>query len=83
MTSRPTVRKEPITAEMLGIIVSKFYSGGLKDLRVCSMMLLAYIYAAFLRFNEMVNLKICDVAWIYTCSSGGDRKIYLFGCNVA
>ena len=57
LLARPVSRKEPITAEILASIISKFDKGDLKGLRLCSMLLLAY--AAFLRYNELANLKVC------------------------
>ena len=57
--ARPVNRKEPVTPDMLGNIVSKFDSGSVKDLRNCTMFLLAY--AGFLRFDELSNLKLSDI----------------------
>ena len=57
--ARPVNRKEPVTPDMLSSIVSKFDSGTVKDLRICSMFVLAY--AGFLRFDELSNIKLCDI----------------------
>ncbi|XP_041479963.1 integrase/recombinase xerD homolog isoform X2 [Lytechinus variegatus] len=57
--ARPVNRKEPITPDMLLSIVHKFDSGSVKDLRNCSMLLLAY--AGFLRFDELSNIKLSDI----------------------
>jgi len=57
--AKPIHRKEPITPEILRKVVQKFDDGGLKGIRICSMLLLAY--AGFLRFNELSSLKLCDI----------------------
>ena len=59
---RPKVRKEPITPEMLMALVDtsvKDKCPSLLTLRSVSMCLLAY--AGFLRFNELANVRACDV----------------------
>ncbi|XP_072028609.1 integrase/recombinase xerD homolog [Amphiura filiformis] len=52
-------RKEPITADNLRSIIDKFNQDNLKDLRLCTMMLVAY--AGFLRYDELSNIKVCDL----------------------
>ena len=59
LLANPVNRKEPITAEMLYSVVMKFGDTDLKGIRTCAMMLVAY--AAFLRYDELSNLKICDL----------------------
>ncbi len=60
LLAKSVTRKEPITSEMLHKIVLKYgNSNDLKDCRLCAIMLLSY--AAFLRFDELSNLKICDI----------------------
>ena len=56
---KSTNRKEPITPEILSALVSKFDKGDLRDNRLCSMFLLAF--AAFLRYDELSNIKLCDI----------------------
>ena len=57
--AKPVVRKEPITADILFKIVHMFNADNLKDVRLCTMFLISY--AAFLRYDELSNLRICDV----------------------
>ncbi|XP_072037315.1 integrase/recombinase xerD homolog [Amphiura filiformis] len=57
-------RKEPITPDILHALVVKFGSGDLKCTRLCSMFLLAF--AAFLRYEELANLKVCDLDMCYS-----------------
>ncbi len=59
LLSKPVCRKEPITAEMLINIVETYGDSDLKNCRLCAMLLIGY--AAFLRFDELANLRICDV----------------------
>ena len=56
-----TVKKEPISAEILIKIVDKYgqNSSNLKDLRIACMCLLSY--AGFLRFSELANLKRSNI----------------------
>ena len=58
--AKPAVKKEPITVEMLEAIVSDAQqSGTLMDLRLATACLLGF--AGFLCFNELVNLKPCNL----------------------
>ncbi len=58
--SRPKVKKEPITPEILSKLVFKYGNGNdLKDIRLCAMTLLSY--AGFFRHSELVDLRVCDV----------------------
>ena len=68
--ARPVVRKEPVTPDMLIKIVDRFDNPNVKDLRTCTMFLLAY--AGFLRFDELVNIKVNDIRF---CTS--HIKIFL------
>ena len=57
--AKPTVKKAPVTAEMLGAIARNAeLSQSLADLRLATACLLAF--AAFLRFDELINLRPCD-----------------------
>ena len=64
LLAKPVNRKEPITPEILQALVQKFDNGGLEGVRLCCMVLLCY--AGFLRYDELSNLKLCDVE---ICSS--------------
>ena len=57
--AKPTVKKEPITVEMLqAIVVDAQKSSFLSDLRLATACLLSF--SGFLRFSELINLKLCD-----------------------
>ena len=57
--AKPTIKKEPITVQMLQAIVEDAQkSGSLSDLRLGTACLLGF--AGFLRFSELVNLKPCN-----------------------
>ncbi|XP_072030100.1 LOW QUALITY PROTEIN: uncharacterized protein [Amphiura filiformis] len=82
---KPIVKKEPITPEILKAIVNKFgNSDNLMDIRLCTMILLSY--AGFLRHEELINIRRCDVqiydshANIFIVKSKTD--IYRQGANV-
>ena len=57
--SRPIVKKEPVTPDMVLRICRKFASANLSDLRTAAICVKAF--AGFLRFNELANLHCCDV----------------------
>ena len=58
--AKPIVKKDPITPDIIKALVSKFgHSNSLIDLRLCTMTLLAY--AGFLRHNELINIRRCDL----------------------
>ena len=60
--AKPTVKKELVTAEMLEDMVKDANrSNSLADLRLTTALLLAY--TGFLRFNELVNIRPCDIPW--------------------
>ena len=57
----PIVKKEPITADILGALVMKFgqSDASLSDIRTLVICLISY--AGFFRYNEIANLKESDV----------------------
>ena len=59
--SRPVVKKEPVTPEMIVKICQKVASvpAGLSELRTAAICVTAH--AGFLRFNELAFLRCCDV----------------------
>ena len=59
--SRPIVKKEPVTPDMIFNICQKYASvyASLSDLRTAAICVTAY--AGFLRFNELAYLRCCDV----------------------
>ena len=62
MLCKPIHKKEPITPEILHLIVSKY--GDVKDLsklRVCVLCFLGF--SGFLRFNELANLKVKNIVF--------------------
>lgn len=56
--AKPKKKKEPVTVEMLAALVQSS-DGSLADLRLIAMAILAF--AAFLRCDELVKLRCCDV----------------------
>lgn len=61
MLAKPTVKKEPITPEILASLVREFGKpeATLTDVRTLAICLVSY--AGFFRFNEIANLKESDV----------------------
>lgn len=59
--SRPVNKKEPITTEILHLIVDKFapVNASLIQLRLATMCLIGF--AGFMRFSELVNIKRSDI----------------------
>ena len=58
--AKPTVNKEPVTAEMFEDMVKDANrSNTLDNLRLTTASLLAY--TGFLYFNELVNIRPCDI----------------------
>ncbi len=58
--AKPRVKKEPVTREILTALVDSLTPvPSLGDVRLVASSLLAY--AAFLRFDELANLRCCDV----------------------
>ena len=57
--AKPTVKKEPITVEMLqAIVVDAQKSSSLSDLWLATVCLLGF--SGFLHFSELINFKPCD-----------------------
>jgi site-specific recombinase XerD len=62
MLGRSTVKKEPVSPEMLKALVTariKDKSPSLSDLRMVALCLIGY--AGFFRFSELSSIKACDV----------------------
>lgn len=59
--AKPTVKKSPITANMLQKLCTAYagHNASLLDLRLCTMCLLGY--AGFFRFSELVAIRRCDI----------------------
>ena len=59
---KPTVKKEPVTPEMLQSLVEKFggKNASLTDLRGLAICVLGY--AGLLRYGEIAGLRFCDVS---------------------
>jgi hypothetical protein len=53
--SKPSVKKEPITSDIIKTVLQKFKPDNVPNLRICCLMLLGY--AAFLRYNELAQIK--------------------------
>ena len=53
--SKPTVKKEPITFDIIKAVLRKFKPDKLPNLRMCCLMLLGY--TGVLRYNELVHIK--------------------------
>ncbi|XP_062621054.1 uncharacterized protein LOC134282664 [Saccostrea cucullata] len=65
-TSKPVIKKEPITPEHLKTLVSTFgEDGNLYNLRTLCMCLLGF--AGFLRFSEIVNIRYSDICIQTNC----------------
>ncbi|KAK3084809.1 hypothetical protein FSP39_019417 [Pinctada imbricata] len=60
MVSKPTMKKEPITPDILLKLVKKYgLDANLYDKRSITMCLVAY--SGFLRFSELINIRACDI----------------------
>ena len=58
--AQPKVKKEPVTSDMLrGMVASMGPAPSLSQVRLLNICLLAY--AAFLRMDELIKLRCCDV----------------------
>ena len=58
--ARPVVKKEPLTVEMLEMIVDNAErSGSLSNLRLATVVLLAF--AGFMRFDELIETRPSDI----------------------
>ena len=58
--AKPITKKEPVTVAMLAAMVQSS-DGSLADLRLMAMALLAF--SAFLRCDELIKLRVCDVTF--------------------
>ena len=62
MLAKPVAKKAPVTPEMLARLCESVGAGApLTDVRTVAMCLLAF--AAFLRFDELVKLRACDLVF--------------------
>ena len=60
--AKPKVRKEPVTADMLSLLVGSLGQPPLlSDVRLAAWVLLSY--AAFLRCDEVSKLRCCDIVF--------------------
>lgn len=58
--AKPKIRKEPVTADMLAVLVNSLgLAPSLTEVRLAAMSLLSF--AAFLRYDELSKLKCCDL----------------------
>ena len=64
--TRPVVKKEPVTPEMIWSICSRFAgpNANLSDLRLAAICVTAY--SAFVRYNELASLRCCVVRFCDT-----------------
>ncbi len=69
IAAKPKTRKEPVTVDMIQAMVTKFGhpSANLKDLRIVTLSLMAF--AGFLRFNEVIQVRRCDLIFHTTFCS--------------
>lgn len=67
--SKPTIKKEPVTLEMILGICSKYAApnANLSDLRLAALCVTAF--NGFLRFNELASIRCCDVQFCHNDSS--------------
>ena len=64
MLSKPTQKKEPITTDMLKAMVQDTMEHDtLSNVRLTTTCLLAF--AGFLRFNELVYIRPCDLSFSF------------------
>ena len=64
--AKPTVKKEPVTPEMLHRMVNSMDSKPkLSQVRLVTVALIAY--AAFLRYDELAKIRCCDVKFLEDC----------------
>ena len=64
MLSKPVQKKEPITTDMLKEMVQDtLKEGTLSSVRLIAPYLLAF--AGFLRFNELINIRPCDLSFCH------------------
>ena len=58
-TSKPVVKKEPITPDYLKLLVQRIRSDNLFNMQTLIMCLLGF--TGFLRYSELANIKLCDI----------------------
>ena len=63
--AKPKVRKEPVTSDMLGVLVESLGLSPLTEVRLATMVLISF--AAFLRYDELAKLKCCDLSFSEQC----------------
>ena len=69
--AKPKVKKEPVTVEMLRVLVDSLgQSPSLSDIRLVASALLSF--AAFLRYDEVAKLRCCDIRF-----SGDSMAVHL------
>ena len=69
--SKPKVKKEPVTVEMLTALVQSLgASPSLSELRLAASCLVTF--AAFLRYDKIAKLRCCDIAF-----SEGDMSMHI------
>lgn len=64
-TSKPVVKKEPITPDHLKLLARRYKSNNLYKMRTLCMCLLGF--AGFLRFSELANIKLSDLSFDNVC----------------
>ena len=87
ISAKPVVKKESITPEMISSICLKYASpsANLSSLRIAALFITAY--CAFLRFDELAELRCCDVNYNnsdYVKITNGSSKtdVYRDGSSV-
>ena len=60
-TSKPVLKKEPITPDYLKLLVQRSRSDNLFNMQTLSMCLLGF--TGFLRYLELANIKLCDISF--------------------
>ncbi|CAG2214745.1 unnamed protein product [Mytilus edulis] len=85
LLSKPIIKKEPITPDILNRIVLKFGdSSDLKKLRVVVLFLLGF--SGFLRYSELANIKMSNIefydSYIKICIEKSKTDLYRRGNSV-
>ena len=77
--SRPVVKKEPVTPDMIFNICQKYASvnASLSDLRTAAICVTGYV--GFLRFNELAYLHCCDNEYVELFIAKSKTDIYRNG----
>ena len=79
--AKPKVRKEPVSGDMITALVESLGSNPtLSDLRLVAACLLAF--SAFLRYDELSELRCCDISHMVICISSSKTVQYRQGDNV-